>query len=98
MVPLAPPYRETLQRAGVCCPALLLFLSSSNQFSTTFTCVGADSITLLKKDHDTVKSLFDEFEKAETPAAKRKAVDQALIELKIQDVLEEEMFYNSVRE
>ena len=28
------------------CPVLLRFFSSSNQFSTTFTCVGADSVSL----------------------------------------------------
>ena len=56
------------------------------------------AITLIKKDHDTVKSLFDQFEKAETPASKRKAVDQALTELKIHAVLEEEIFYPTVRQ
>ena len=28
------------------------------------------AIAILKKDHDTVKGLFEEFEKAETPARK----------------------------
>ena len=28
------------------------------------------AIAILKKDHDTVKALFEEFEKAETPARK----------------------------
>lgn len=56
------------------------------------------AIALLKKDHDTVKGLFEAFEKAETPAAKKKAVDQALTELKIHAVLEEEIFYPTVRQ
>lgn len=56
------------------------------------------AIALIKKDHDTVKGLFDAFEQAETPAAKRKAVEQALTELKIHAVLEEEIFYPTVRQ
>jgi hypothetical protein len=55
------------------------------------------AIALLKKDHDTVKTLFEAFEKADTQAAKRKIVEQALIELKIHAVLEEEIFYPTVR-
>jgi len=55
------------------------------------------AITLLKKDHETLKSLFEAFEKAETPAARNKAVEQALVELKIHAVLEEEIFYPTVR-
>jgi hypothetical protein len=55
------------------------------------------AIAIIKKDHETVKGLFDEFEKAETPAAKEKIIDQALTELKIHAVLEEEIFYPTVR-
>ena len=55
------------------------------------------AIAILKKDHDTVKSLFDEFEKAETSAARKKFIDQALTELKMHAILEEEIFYPTVR-
>ena len=55
------------------------------------------AITILKNDHDKVKGLFDEFEKAESPAEKKKLIDQALTELKIHAVLEEEIFYPTVR-
>jgi hemerythrin superfamily protein len=55
------------------------------------------AIALLKKDHDTVKALFEAFEKADTQAAKRRIVEQALTELKIHAVLEEEIFYPTVR-
>ena len=55
------------------------------------------AIAILKKDHDTVKALFDEFEKAETPARKTKIIDQALTDLKIHAILEEEIFYPTVR-
>src|SRR3984893_11001580 len=55
------------------------------------------AIALLKKDHDTVKDLFDKFEKAEGRPAKKKIVTQALTELKIHAALEEELFYPAVR-
>src|SRR5882672_8482362 len=41
------------------------------------------AIAILKKDHDTVKGFFDEFEEAESPAAKEKIIDQAVTALKI---------------
>src|SRR5436190_1967853 len=56
------------------------------------------AIALLKKDHDTVKGLFDQFEKAENPTAKEKVIAQALTELKIHAILEEEIFYPTVRQ
>jgi len=55
------------------------------------------AIAILKKDHDTVKGLFEEFQKAETQARRTKLVDQALTELKIHAILEEEIFYPTVR-
>jgi hypothetical protein len=55
------------------------------------------AIALLKKDHDTVKNLFDEFDKAESPAAKEKIIGQAITELKIHAIIEEEIFYPTVR-
>ena len=55
------------------------------------------AIAILKKDHDTVKGLFEGFEKAETTAAKGKIIDQALTALKIHALLEEEIFYPAVR-
>src|SRR6266550_1876627 len=55
------------------------------------------AIAILKKDHDTVKGLFDDFEKAENTAAKEKIIDRAVTALKIHAVLEEEIFYPTVR-
>ena len=55
------------------------------------------AISILKKDHDTVKDLFDQFEKAGTPAKKTKIINEALGELKIHALLEEEIFYPAVR-
>ena len=56
-----------------------------------------NAIAILKKDHDTVRGLFGEFERAGTPAAKEKIIDQAMTALKIHAVLEEEIFYPTVR-
>ena len=55
------------------------------------------ALALLKKDHDTVKDLFDKFEKAEGRPAKKKIVEQALTELKVHAAIEEELFYPAVR-
>jgi hypothetical protein len=55
------------------------------------------AIAILRKDHETVKGLFEEFEKAETTAKKTKIIDRALTELKIHAILEEEIFYPTVR-
>src|SRR5579872_3076208 len=55
------------------------------------------AIAILKKDHDTVKDLFNQFEKAESTAAKEKIIEQAVTALKIHAVLEEELFYPTVR-
>jgi hypothetical protein len=55
------------------------------------------AIAILKKDHDAVKGLFDEFEKAQKTAAKEKIIDQAITALKIHAILEEEIFYPTVR-
>lgn len=55
------------------------------------------AIAILKKDHDTVKGLFEEFDKTETAGRRTKIIDQALTELKIHAILEEEIFYPTVR-
>ena len=57
-----------------------------------------DAIAMLKRDHDTVKALFEKFEKAERKAEKQKIVAQAIQELRIHATLEEELFYPAVRE
>jgi hypothetical protein len=55
------------------------------------------AIAILMKDHDTVKDLFDRFEKSEAPAEKEKIIAEALAELKIHALIEEEIFYPAVR-
>jgi hypothetical protein len=55
------------------------------------------AISILMKDHDIVKELFDRFEKSESAAEKEKIIADALTELKIHAVIEEEIFYPAVR-
>ena len=56
-----------------------------------------NAIDILKLDHEKVKGLFDEFEKAKSRPAKVKIVRETLQELKIHATLEEEIFYPAVR-
>ena len=55
------------------------------------------AVSLLREDHDRVKRLFDQFEKAKDKPAKRKIVRKALTELKVHAAIEEELFYPAVR-
>jgi hypothetical protein len=55
------------------------------------------AISILKKDHDTVKDLFDKFEKAESDSEKERIISRAVTELKMHAVVEEEIFYPTVR-
>ena len=55
------------------------------------------AISILKKDHDRVKDLFDQFEKAKSSAEKERIISKAVNELKMHAVIEEEIFYPTVR-
>ena len=55
------------------------------------------AIAILIKDHDKVKELFDGFEKSKSSVEKEKLIADALTELKIHAVIEEEIFYPAVR-
>src|SRR5689334_289780 len=55
------------------------------------------AIAILMKDHDKVKDLFDRFEKSESAQEKEKIIAEAVTELKIHAVIEEEIFYPAVR-
>ena len=52
-----------------------------------------DAIALLKADHRKVEALFEQFEGADGPAAKKKLAHQICVELKIHTAIEEEIFY-----
>ncbi len=56
------------------------------------------AIAILLKDHDRVRKLFDEFEKASASQRKEAIIGQAVTELKIHATLEEEIFYPAVRQ
>jgi hemerythrin superfamily protein len=55
------------------------------------------AISILLKDHDKVKDLFDQFEKSKSAAQREKIIAEAVTELKIHAVIEEEIFYPAVR-
>ncbi len=55
------------------------------------------AISILKRDHDDAKKLFDEFEATDSSAARERIVARAVEALKIHAVLEEEIFYPAVR-
>src|ERR1700745_1434152 len=54
------------------------------------------AISIMLKD-DKVKDLFDRFDKPESAAGREKLIIEAVTELKIHAVLEEEIFYPTVR-
>lgn len=56
-----------------------------------------NAIDILKNDHDRVKKLFDQFDKAEGRPEKKKIVSEALTELKVHAAIEEGIFYPAVR-
>lgn len=56
-----------------------------------------DAIVLLKSDHDTVKDLFDQFEKAEALSEKKSIALEAIMELRIHAIIEERIFYPAMR-
>jgi len=66
-------------------------------FESWFSSDRNDAISILKRDHDTVKELFDQFENAKQRAQKLKIVGKAIEELKIHAAIEEEIFYPAVR-
>ena len=55
------------------------------------------AISIILKDHDKVKDLFERFEKAASSAEREKIIAETTMELKIHAVIEEEIFYPTVR-
>jgi hypothetical protein len=55
------------------------------------------AISIILKDHDRAKELFDRFENSESAAGREKLIIEAIKELKIHAVIEEEIFYPTVR-
>jgi hemerythrin superfamily protein len=57
----------------------------------------SNAIALLKSDHETVKELFEQFEKAESQDEKDAIIHQAIEELKVHAQIEEEICYPALR-
>jgi hemerythrin superfamily protein len=56
-----------------------------------------DAIVILKSDHETVKDLFERFEKSNDRRVRQRIASEAIMELKIHTEIEEKIFYPSVR-
>lgn len=56
-----------------------------------------DAIVMLKQDHDTVKELFEKFKKTDSMAEKKRIATEAITELRIHALIEEELFYPALR-
>lgn len=60
---------------------------------------GQDALSILRRDHETVQTLFDDFEKGRGhagPGPKRAQVDTICRELAVHAALEEQLFYPAV--
>lgn len=57
-----------------------------------------DAIALLKKDHQSVRALFDRFERTEETSKRREIVEAACAELKVHAAVEERLFYPALRQ
>ena len=60
--------------------------------------VTMDAVKLLKDDHEKVKGLFRQFEKARSEDKKKQLADEIMMELEVHSKIEEEIFYPAVRE
>ena len=56
-----------------------------------------NAISILKADHKKVKDLFTDFDDAEETNAKEQIAQEAMKELRIHTVIEEEIFYPAIR-
>lgn len=56
-----------------------------------------DAVELLKADHKKVKELFDDFDEAEETSEKQSIAEEAMKELRVHAIVEEEIFYPAVR-
>jgi hemerythrin-like domain-containing protein len=57
-----------------------------------------DAVKLLKDDHEKVKGLFRQFEKARSADKKKQLADEIMLELEVHSKIEEEIFYPAVKE
>jgi len=57
-----------------------------------------DAIEMLRADHQKVRNLFQDYEKAQDQKAKRKIAQQVFVELEIHAQLEENVFYPAFKQ
>jgi hemerythrin-like domain-containing protein len=57
-----------------------------------------DALQLLKDDHERVKSMFDDFRKAESPEEKEQLAERICEDLSLHAELEDTCFYPAIRE
>jgi hypothetical protein len=72
-------------------------VDSSKEITMSKPKAETNAISMLKKDHETVKGLFEKFEDSENAAEKQKVISEAIHELKIHATIEEEIFYPALR-
>lgn len=56
-----------------------------------------DALQLLRDDHHKVKSLFKQFEDADSKSEKKRICDETLLELEVHATIEEEIFYPAMQ-
>ena len=58
----------------------------------------ADTLTMLRADHENVSAMFDRFERTRKESVKQDLAERICTELTIHATIEEEIFYPAVRE
>jgi hypothetical protein len=56
------------------------------------------AVDLLKEDHEKVKGLFEQFEKAKSEDEKEEIADQVDLELRVHSMIEEEILYPAMKD
>ena len=84
---------KTAAKTAAQTPAKSAAKSAPKKTATRSQSVGPDATTLLRADHKLVSGLFDDFEKARTPAKKKAIVSQICMELTVHTQIEDEIFY-----
>jgi hemerythrin superfamily protein len=72
--------------------------TASRRTARRSTSTRSDAISLLKDDHQRVRSMFERFERTRGDAQKERLAGQICDELKVHAQIEEEIFYPAVRE
>jgi len=60
--------------------------------------INPTAVDLLKEDHEKVKGLFEQFEKAKSEDEKEEIADQVDLELRVHSMIEEEILYPAIKD